>query len=75
MVNTMKEVASSIVILSAVFLLIAAEHFDSFLFWALGGVMMIDGAILFIGSTLFPRQYDKLLEDIDKKITKTKEAK
>lgn len=44
----MKEIASSIIILSAVLLLISAEHFDNLLFWVLGIVMLIDGTILLV---------------------------
>ncbi len=65
----MREVASSIVVLAAVFLLISAEHFDSLLFWIIGTVMMIDGAILFIASTLFSGQLSRFLDYINKKIT------
>lgn len=66
----MKEVASSIVILSAVFMLISAEYFDSLLFWIIGTIMLIEGVTIFIGFTLFPEPFSKWLK-IDNYILKS----
>ncbi len=53
----MKEVASSIVILAAVFILISAEYFDSLLFWIIGVIMLTDGTILFMAFMFFPDKF------------------
>ena len=53
----MKEVASSIVILAAVFILISAEYFDSLLFWIIGVIMLTDGTILFMVFMFFPDKF------------------
>ncbi len=58
----MKEIASSIVMVAAVLMLISAEHFGSLLFWGIGIIMLIDGAMLFVASTLFPNKLSVWLE-------------
>ncbi len=63
----MKEIASSIIVLSAVFLLISAEYFDSLLFWIIGVIMLVDGTIIFVATTLFPKRFSIFLENINKK--------
>lgn len=55
----MNTIASSIILLAAVLMLTSAAHFDSLLFWVIGIVMLIDGAILLITSTVFPDLLEK----------------
>ena len=50
----MKEVAGSIIVLAASVLMIAGKHFDSTLFWILGIVFLIEGAVLIELSLFFP---------------------
>lgn len=61
----MKEITSSIVMLAAVLMLISAEHFGSLLFWGIGMIMLIDGTILFVASTLFPNKLSDWLEGLN----------
>ena len=58
----MKDVASSIIILSAVLMLISAEHFDNLMFWIIGVIMLVDGFILFTASILFPKKLSNWLK-------------
>ena len=58
----MKEIAGSIIMLAGSIILIAAEHFDSILFWVLGAFMLIDGYFLVAVSVFFPEWLKNCLE-------------
>ena len=60
----MKEIAGSIVILAASIILIAAEQFDSMLFWIIGGFMLLDGYFLLTASVFFPEWLTNCIESI-----------
>ena len=66
----MKEIAGSIVILAGSIILVAAEYFDSIMFWIIGGIMLIDGYILFTVSILFPKWLTNWLENTKENPTK-----
>lgn len=59
----MKTIASSIILLAAVLMLASAAHFDSLLFWVIGIIMLIDGAVLLIASTVFPSFLEKVVTE------------
>lgn len=61
----MKEITGSIVILAGSMMLIAAEHFDSTLFWIIGGLMLLDGSFLVTVSVIFPKWFKRILESIN----------
>ena len=50
----MKVITGSIILLSATMFMIAAKYFDSTLFWVLGVLFLIEGAVLINLSLFFP---------------------
>lgn len=70
----MKEIAGSIVVLAGSIILIAAEYFDSMLFWIIGGIMLLDGYILFTTSVLFPEWLTNWLKNIKENPTKSNQS-
>ena len=61
----MKEISGSIIILAASIILVAANYFDSLLFWILGALMLIDGYFIVAASFFFPEWLSKLLGKIN----------